>query len=264
MKFGSTKPQDSKGSGAPIEINIADFKPSFSMSDRPSGSTELEFFDDLNDFGAENEAKDEAMLKKLSDSTFDMYKVFSSSTVIGSTVISATSRMSQSNKVMVFEQEGFDPDQSEKTNFIYMLGLPYDLTTKSNLNLKYEIQEALAHIGEVKSMKLFSYKDFCSILKIQNKLLIPKNLNDYFNVPFTDVSSLQRKDQSAIARTEEHYQTDSLDIIPAEERSMDIDEPSFYSNRQNSIRISLPSKYLELTLERTEDSSKPPQGSCLQ
>lgn len=242
IKFGATKHGDSSAKSSEFVINLEEFQTSTVSPGLPLGSTELEFYDDLTEKETEIFDDEENLLKKFSSSTIDMYKIFPSSTIIGTSIVTATQRVSQSTKLMIFEQEGFNPETSEKTNFLYLLGLPYDLTSKSNANIKYEIQEALAHIGEIRSLRLYSYRDFCSINRITDKLLIPKDLTQYFNEPITESGNVQRKNEKTIERTEEFYQPDSLEVQSAEDKAVELQEPNLYSLRRNSIKMPLPVK----------------------
>lgn len=252
MKFNSMKAKTQASDGSEKIITLEKSAEHSRDAQLSKDVPVSEFFNDLDEVREEVEEDAKSILERLSDTTIDMYRVFPSSTVVGSSLITAAERLHQEDQLMIFEQDGFDENKSEATNFIYLLGLPYDLTTKTNTTLKYEIAESLASIGEVKSVRMYSYKDFLSVLTGSKQIPIPKNVANYFDVPITEYASLEIKNRGAIPWTEDVYYSDSLQVLPEESTLLELKEPNTFSHQHNSIKVPLPVKYNEVILGRID------------
>lgn len=242
IKFNSPKQKNLQAEASDKVITLERATADSKLSHASTGTNDIEYLDDLNEEKEEEIEGIDTILQRLSDNTLDMYRVFPSSTVVGNSLSTAAERLQQDNQLMIFEQVGFDANKTEETNFIYLLGLPYDLTTKTNQTLKYEIAEALASIGEVKSVKMYSYKDFLNVVNSSKQIPIPKDVANYFDIPALGFADMAVTRRESMPWTEDVYQPDSLEMMAEDDTLLELKEPLLFSHHHNSIKLPTPAK----------------------
>ena len=132
---------------------------------------------DLDEDPEENENEKE-IFRRLYEKGIHEYKVYPKSTVLGNVITSHTKKINAANDTVVFHQEGFEHSPKSKSNWVYVLGLPYDIERYGEEDLKENIFRAIHHVGNVRNIIVTSFKSFLN--EGNNNMLIPKNVESYF------------------------------------------------------------------------------------
>jgi len=135
----------------------------------------------LNDLDeGESTSEVENILKSISENTLNQYRSFDDLTIVPNTS-DLSKRILPDRENLIITQEGFSLEHPERTNWIYLYNLPYDLEEYGYEKLKKEIIEKVGSFGNIKRIKFYSYKDFRTVFTNTTELLIPKNITETFN-----------------------------------------------------------------------------------
>ena len=124
-------------------------------------------------------------------------------------------KLQQHEERIILEQVGFDEAAISRSNFVYLFGLPFDLEAIGYPVICSQISLCLQPLVEVKSIRLFGYRNFLNDQEYHRTTLIPKSLGQYFDVnnrpnshlldPFiaygTNLSEFQSLDSSDVRQT---------------------------------------------------------------
>ncbi len=143
-----------------------------------TGKEKLEVHNDLEEDDTDIVRKEEEVFKQIYQKGIDQYKVFPKTAILGSMVMANSKKINAADELLIFEQEGFTDKPAIRTNWIYVFGLPFDLESYGEGEIKESVFKAVSRIGEVKHVLISSYKDFLS--ENRSTVLIPKKIGAFF------------------------------------------------------------------------------------
>lgn len=184
----------SKKQGQTVDLNIdyaSDFKEyetmQYNQKDQIIEPVENDFSKDLQPLQFDLEDKEFAqeddinVLKRLSE-TFVCGNTFASQLIEQSTsLVNEVAKVQKSDEVIVLKQEGYDSSKVTETNFIYLFGLPYDLTIYDQQVVQSQIMRSLSPLASIKSIQLTNYKSFLQKSEMDRIHIVPSDLVNYFN-----------------------------------------------------------------------------------
>jgi len=83
-------------------------------------------------------------------------------------------------EVIYLTQKGFNEKEVKKTNWIYLYGLPYEITDEQAL--KEDIKSSFRKcIGEIKNIKFFQFKDYLNVTQTSKRIKVYDSLDEVFD-----------------------------------------------------------------------------------
>jgi len=83
-------------------------------------------------------------------------------------------------EVVYVTQKGFEKKQIQKTNWVYLYGLPYEIADENEMKNKIA-QHLLPSVGKIKNIKLYSFKNYLDLSEKEKKVAMYPNLDAIFD-----------------------------------------------------------------------------------
>lgn len=124
-------------------------------------------------------------------------------------------------EVVFLTQRGFEERKIKPTNYVYFYGLPYEI--KDEAEMKKEITKSFStDIGDIKSIKLFSFKNYLDITESQRKIKVHSNLEAVFDPmnAFSDKLGAQSMEYAEDEELEEQTIQEEAKANPIKEKKV--------------------------------------------